>query len=104
MRLVTVLITLNDSGAITIDARGPVKGTEGLALLLSAAADLARDGKANIKLWKASTAGRGSYGGYPSMTICESTSQERSRKLSMRCGRRPDCRNSALTRSWKHNG
>jgi hypothetical protein len=48
-RLVTVLITVSENGRISVDARGPVNGNEGLVTLLEEARKLAEQGQARIK-------------------------------------------------------
>jgi len=48
-RRVTVLITVSEDGAITVDARGPVNGTEGLKTILQEAIKLTEQGHVVIK-------------------------------------------------------
>jgi len=48
-RRITVLITVGEAGDITVDARGPVNGTEGLKTILQEAQKLAEQGHVVIK-------------------------------------------------------
>jgi len=48
-RRITVLIVVSDDGAITIDARGPVNGTDGLKRILQESIKLTDQGHVVIK-------------------------------------------------------